>query len=251
MERELARLEAIFSLYRPDSEIVRLNGTGRLIAPSPELLEVLATSDRLNRATGGAFDPTVQPLFAVCARAVAEGRKPTQDEIRTARGLVGWDGVRFGLTEVQLERPGAALTLNGVAQGYITDRIAARLRDRGLRDVLVDMGEVRASGRGPGGQAWRAGIADPGGTVRKRIKLGDRALATSSPQGTLVDPSGELAHIFDPKTGGPATAATLISVSAPRADIADGLSTALCALNRTLHVAVLEAFPGARLELAT
>ena len=251
VERELTRLEAIFSLYRPGSELDRLNATRRLRSPSPELLAVLSTSDRLNRATGGAFDPTVQPLFTASALAVARGRRPTREEIRSARELVGWGSVRFDSTEVRLERPGAALTLNGIAQGYITDRIAALLRDRGLTDVLVDMGEVAALGTGPGGRFWQAGIADTSGSVRRRITLRDRALATSSPQSTLLDPAGELGHIFDPKTGTGATQLTLVSVSAHRADVADGLSTALCALDRTRRTNALAAFPEARLEFAS
>lgn len=249
VQRELDRLEDIFSLYRSNSELVRLNDHGVLTLPSPELLEVLSLSARLNRATDGAFDPTVQPLFATCARAVAEGRAPTLDELSKARSLVGWDGVRFDQIEVRLVREGAGLTLNGIAQGYITDRIAALLRDRGLINVLVDIGEVVASGEGYDDRPWRVGIADAEGAVQKRVLLKDRAIATSSPRGTLIDVRGEFGHIFDPESGMNSTSAKLISVSAARADLADGLSTALCVMPRSRRAAALSAFPGARLEL--
>ena len=251
VERELARLEAIFSLYRSGSEIERLNATGRLDAPSPDLLAVLSTADRLNRATGGAFDPTVQPLFAAAARAAAQGRRPGPEETAAARAAIGWGAVRFDPVTVRLERPGAALTLNGIAQGYITDRVAALLRDTGLTDVLVDMGEVAARGHGPGGRPWRAGIADTTvGTLLRRLTLSDRALATSSPSGTVLDPAGKMGHIFDPETGRTALGAAVIAVSAPRADVADGLSTALCVLDPQLRAEALGTFPGARLEFA-
>src|SRR6185503_11197706 len=39
VRREIERFEQIFSLYRPDSEISRLNDAGRLLKPSPELRE--------------------------------------------------------------------------------------------------------------------------------------------------------------------------------------------------------------------
>ncbi|WP_413716986.1 FAD:protein FMN transferase [Silicimonas sp. MF1-12-2] len=248
MERELIRLENIFNLYRPDSELARLNEQGVLAYPSPELLEVLSLSARLNRATEGAFDPTVQPLFAASARAVAENRKPTEDEIAMARSLVGWDQVRFDQSEVRLEGRGVALTLNGIAQGYITDRIAALLKARGLTDVLVDFGEVVAVGRGENDRPWRVGISDTDGTIQKRILLTDRAIATSSPRGTLLDPAGQLGHIFDPTTGIAATSASVISVSAPRADLADGLSTALSLMSGSRRAKALDAFPGTSLE---
>src|SRR5688500_6549707 len=37
VRHEVERFERIFSLYRPDSEISRLNTTGKLTKPSPEL----------------------------------------------------------------------------------------------------------------------------------------------------------------------------------------------------------------------
>ncbi len=128
VEAELARLEGIFSLYRPGSEISRLNEAGRLERPSPELLEVLGMSSALHEATGGgAFDPTVQPLWQVLALG---GNK---HEIAQARGLIGFDALRFDVDAVRFEGArGRAITLNGIAQGAITDRIAALLRARGL-----------------------------------------------------------------------------------------------------------------------
>ncbi|MDU8941832.1 FAD:protein FMN transferase [Ovoidimarina sediminis] len=245
VEAELHRLEAIFSLYRDGSALRRLNADSRLDAPPPELLEVLSLSAALHRATHGAFDPTVQPLFALHALAAGEARIPTAAEIATARRALGWDGVTFDATRIRLVRPGAALTLNGIAQGYITDRIAGLLRARGLTDILVDAGEIAALGHAPDGSGWTAGIARPDGRLVHRLTLADRALATSAPTGTLP---GNLPHIFDPATGAAARRASLVSVSAPRAAVADGLSTALCALPHARHAAALAAFPGARLE---
>ena len=60
---EIERLEAIFSLYRPDSALVRLNDTGHLDDPPGELVELLSFALALARRSGGAFDPTVQPLW--------------------------------------------------------------------------------------------------------------------------------------------------------------------------------------------
>ncbi|RVT81891.1 FAD:protein FMN transferase [Rhodobacteraceae bacterium CCMM004] len=248
--REVRRLEDIFSLYRPGSEIARLNAAGRLARPAPDLLAVLSLAGHLNAATGGAFDPTVQPLFAVAARAAADGCAPEAEAVAAARAVVGWDGVAFDADAVRLDRPGAALTLNGIAQGYVTDRIAALLRARGLTDILVDMGEIAARGHRPDGHAWQAGIADPEGALLKRLRLADRALATSAPLGTVLDPEGRIGHIFDPAAGVQAAALRLVSVSAPEAALADGLSTALCVLPAARHAAVLRRFPDTRIELA-
>src|SRR5579872_926347 len=60
---EIQRFEQIFSLYRSDSEISRLNRTGRLTRPSRELTDLIEKSRRLSMLSGGAFDISVQPLW--------------------------------------------------------------------------------------------------------------------------------------------------------------------------------------------
>ena len=239
VEQELDRLEAIFSLYRTDSEITRLNREGALTAPSPEMLQVLSLSDALHHATGGVFDPTVQPLWL----ALANGQ-----DVEEARARIGWNRLHFDAAAVRFEAPGMAITLNGIAQGAVTDRIAALLRARGLRDVLIDMGEIAALGHRTDGAAWAVGIADPEGQILRRMTLTERALATSAPQGTVLDAEAGQGHILNPAGG--VAARALVSVSAPYAALADGLSTALCLLTPARGADVLALFPQARLEIA-
>ncbi|UWQ89702.1 FAD:protein FMN transferase [Rhodobacteraceae bacterium M382] len=240
VEQELNRLETIFSLYRTDSELSRLNRDGSLSAPSAELLNVLSVCSTLHRDSGGVFDPSVQPLWAAMARG------ETGQALDQARAAVGFDAVRFDTTIVRFvgDTPGQALTLNGIAQGAITDRISAVLRHHGMRDVLVNMGEVAALGTRVDGTPWQAGIADPSGQIHQRISLTDRALATSAPLGmTLFNHS----HILHPN-GQPATH-SLASVSAPSAAVADGLSTALCLVAPEQAQTLVSQFPGARIEV--
>lgn len=237
VEQELTRLEAIFSLYRDDSEISRLNQSGKLSAPSPELLDVLSLSGALFAATGGAFDPTVQPLWL----ALAQG-----GDVAAVKAVVGWGNVQFDTRAVRLTRPGMGLTLNGIAQGYITDRIAALLRRHGLGNVLIDMGEIAALGGHGDGRDWQAGIAGPDGVVVQRVTLRDRALATSAPLGTVMPQNGAFGHIIAPS--GAAASQSLVSISAPLAAVADGLSTACCLLDKDQARAAISTFPGAALE---
>ncbi len=240
IEAELNRLEDIFSLYRPGSQISRLNRTGVLDAPAPELLNVLSLCSALHDASGGAFDPTVQPLWAALAAGAPQPR------IERARRLIGWGKVAVGLDAIRLPQPGqSAITLNGIAQGAITDRIAALLRGFGLRDVLVEMGEIAALGQRADGKPWRVGLTAPDGGVVRRISVRDRAVATSAPDGTALQ-NGQ-GHILSPHGGGPAHQA--VSVSAPQAALADGLSTALCLLPRAEVDAMLSRFPDARVEM--
>lgn len=232
---ELDRLEEIFSLYRPVSALSRLNRTGRLDAPPWELVDVLALCDALHDATGGAFDPSVQPLW----RALARGEQGD-------RSCVGWNGVGFGPDRIIFARPGMALTLNGVAQGYVTDRVAALLRARGYVNVLVEMGEIAALGTRYGAH-WEADVSTTEGELVRRLGLSDRALAVSAPTGTMFGPA--LGHILDPRPGGPGPRQRLVAISADRAAVADGLSTGCCLLSTAEAARAVACFADARLEV--
>ncbi|MEO3427410.1 FAD:protein FMN transferase [Pelagibius sp. CAU 1746] len=248
VQEEIERMEGLFSLYRPDSLLTRLNAEGRLTAPPEEFLELLELSGRLQRATGGAFDPTIQPLWLLHATAAAENRRPAAGDLAQARARCGWQHLEISPGALRFTRPGMALTFNGIAQGYVADRVAALLRSFGLRDVLVDMGEIAARGRRPDGSPWRAGISLPGGRIVREVRLSERCLATSAPLGTFLDPAGRIGHILDPRSGEPGGRWRLVAVSAERAALADGLSTACCLLSREAIAAALAAQPGSSLE---
>ena len=202
---ELERIETLFSLYRPDSALVRLNTDGRIQNPAPELLELLASAMSIHHATNGIFDPAVQPMFA----AIAEGRPiPIVQPFAT---------LRYDAEVIEMPA-GMAITLNGIAQGYATDRIRALLLGRGLQNVVSDMGEIAVWGGGQSGKGWP--VALPDGSQR-HLKTG--AVATSCLTGTMVNGHG---HILrrDGRIGVTPDFATVIAASAT---LADGWSTAL------------------------
>ncbi|MBL9072864.1 FAD:protein FMN transferase [Tabrizicola sp.] len=230
VEAEIARIETLASLYR-DSALTRLNRDGHLAWPSPDLLDLLTLAGQVHQATGGAFDPTVQPLWL----ALSQGT-----DTEAARDLIGWDRVRLSPEDIRLA-PGQALTLNGIAQGWAADRIAALLRAQGFTEALVDMGEIAALGQPQGG--WSAMIAGPDGAPLAETRLANRALATSSPRGTLVNGQP---HILGPQ-GQPPVWQTA-SVSAPSAALADALSTAFCLMDREAIDKALAQFADARIE---
>lgn len=237
---EIARLEQVFSLYKTDSALMRLNRTGQLTAPPPELLECLALCASVHAASGGRFDPTVQPLWAALAEAHAQGRTPTEDEIAHARTLIGWRGVEFSAQAVRLAHPDMALTLNGVAQGVVADRVAALLRREGLELGFIDTGEMQAIG-----PDWPVQIESGGA-----LSLSDRALASSATLGTVLDADGTQGHILSPL--GEAAPQRAISISARSAGLADALSTAACLMPDAQGISEMVArFGDARVEALT
>ncbi|MBN9072988.1 MAG: FAD:protein FMN transferase [Rhizobiales bacterium] len=244
---EIDRLEKILSLYRADSALARLNREGRLEAPPFELLECLSTAAAVHAASGGRFDPTVQPLWVIWAEAAAAGKRPSDAAIERTRRHVGWEKVAMDPAAIELA-PGMALTLNGIGQGYVADRVAALLEAEGLSDILIDTGEFHALGGRPEGGAWPMRLESGG-----RVELRQRALATSAPLGTTFDQAGHDGHILDPATGLPARSAwRSVSITAPSAAVADALSTAACLMpDRASIIGMTDRFANVRCEAAS
>jgi thiamine biosynthesis lipoprotein len=251
MRTEVERLDAVFSLLRPDSEIVRLNREGRLDRASPDLVAVVAAAQRAADVSSGAFDPTVQPLWRLYEshfRARPDDTAgPSGAEIEAARALVGYDAVVVEGRRLGFARQGMAMTLNGIAQGYITDRITDLLREEGYDHAIVELGETRAVGDDPDGAPWPIGLVDPTDPthVNRTVGIANQALSVSGGYGMRFGHSADH-HIFNPATGRCPNSLLDVTVIAPRAVDADALSTAIFVAGEAAAPRLLAAYPGAR-----
>lgn len=246
---EVGRLEQIFSLYRPESALSVLNRQGAFDAPPMELVRLLSEARRYGEMTGGAFDVTVQPLWTLYAdhfsRENPDPAGPSATAIRRVLTLVDYRAIGLDARRISFARSGMAITLNGIAQGFITDRIADLLRAGGLETVLIDLGEVRGIGARPDGQPWRAGLKDPFRPERiaRTLEIGNHALATSGGYGMRFDGQGRHHHLFDPRRGRSSDLYASVSVIAPTATEADALSTAFTSLSPDERAALAGRLP--------
>jgi FAD:protein FMN transferase len=224
---EIDAVEDALSLYRPDSDLCRLNRAGIVRAPDRRLVEVLAMAAAMSRASAGAFDVTVQPLWSILDRAHRAQRSPTAAEIAAARACVDWRRVELGEDVVRLRGRGTQVTLNGIAQGYAADRAALVLRSHGIEHALLDTGELSAQGSHHGAP-WRVGIQHPDepDAFVAMARLEGRALATSGDYATTFGPDRRRHHLLDPATGLSPGELASVSIAAPTALEADALSTA-------------------------
>jgi thiamine biosynthesis lipoprotein len=247
---EIGRLEGIFSLYRPDSALCRLNRDGHLVDPPSDLVVLLSESVRFSRLTSGAFDVTVQPLWLLYADHFSQvdppADGPDRAAVERALALVGYDRLQIDADRIAFAQTGMAVTLNGIAQGFITDRIATILRSGGCDSVLADLGEIRALGTHPNGRPWQIGLADPWVPDRTAhtLDITDRAVVTSAASGFQFEPSGRFHHLLDPATGSSAGRYASVSVVAQDATAADALSTALTLMPTTEAERMLSAGAG-------
>lgn len=234
---ELDRLEALWSTFRPHSDVSRLNA-GAGLAPvkvSPETFEVLRRALDGSARTAGLFDVTFAPLGALFHFDTPPGshepvkldRVPTAAEVREKLALVGWRGLRLDARAhtAALERRGMAVHLGGIGKGAAVDRAVALLRARGLRNFVVQAGgDLYCAGHN-GKRAWRIGIAHPRvrGALVGRVDVTDAAFSTSGDYERYAILDGKrYHHILDPRTGLPATAsqsATVLAKTATECEI--------------------------------
>jgi thiamine biosynthesis lipoprotein len=219
-------VDASMSLFRPTSEVARLNQAGRLAAPSAALLTVLREAQLVAQRSAGAFDVTVQPLWLAHERARLAGRLASAAEVAAAREHTGWRGLQVANDHVRLVRAGMAITLNGIAQGFAADAALAALRAHGVTDALIDAGEFSACGHNEQGRPWTLGIEDPHDEARlvTALQLDGRALATSADNRSSFTSDHRHHHIIDPGTGRSPPALSSVSVLAASAMRADALT---------------------------
>jgi len=231
---EVEACEAELSRFRPESDLMRLNGAGGAwTAVGPRLLDTLRLALRAREDTGGRFDPTVLPALV----AAGYDRSFELLEERPAASPGGWRaGAAIELDEpagcVRLD-PGASVDLGGIGKGYAATRALDAMFEAwpSLPGGLVDLGgDIAVRGATPEGGPWRIAVADPlrPGETAGMLLLGSGGVATSGRDRRRFGPNASLHHLIDPATGRPAEPGPLsVTVVATGAAEAEAHATAL------------------------
>lgn len=226
---ELRTVQQVMSVYDPASDVSRLNRYGMIEQAHPYLLAVLEQAAAVSQWSAGAFDVTVQPIWQTYARAMTQRALPSDRAIADAAALADWRQVRTKHRTVRLGWPGMAITLNGIAQGYAADRVAAVLTEHGIKHALVNTGEVLAMGRRDDAKDWHVGVQHPrrADAYLTTVGVTDRCIATSGDYATPFSDDLKHHHIVRPATGRSPDELASVSIAAPHATWADALSTAV------------------------
>ncbi len=223
---DIRHVEKHMSLFNPQSALSQLNAQGFLDNPHPDLLKVLQLARAVSEKSQGAFDVTVQPLWAVFADAQALGRLPTAAAVTQARQRTGWQHVMLDPARIRFTQPHMAITLNGIAQGFAADLVQAHWQRMGIQHALINTGEWAALGESQTGGHWRLGIADPRDAQKlmKNITLHGKSMATSADSQTAFSPDFKHHHIFNPHTGYSPLDVASVTVAADSCALADALT---------------------------
>ncbi len=242
---ELDRLVALLSRHDRASPVSHLNAAGRLDGPPPELRAVLAAALEIHGTSGGAFDPSVAPLLELFGARLgaAAPAAPSAAEVRETLERVGARHVTASRRRIAFARPGMALTLDGIAKGYIVDALARVLDRHGVSRYCIDAGgDIRTRGAREGNEPWAVAVRDPAGGEAwpDVLALRGGAVATSGTYEVYFDAARTYHHIVDARTGWSPTHSVSVSVLAPTATAADALATAVLVMEPRAGVAFVE-----------
>lgn len=241
--KELHRIEELMTTWEhpgwPRSDIMRLNDSaGEMpVSISADTLAVLQASQAMAHASGGKFDVTFGAMGGLWKfDEDMTGQLPTPQAIAARLALVDYRDLKVQASpaKAQLLRPGMRVNLGGIAKGYGVDACARVLRQRGLKDFLVQAGgDLYVSGS-KGDVPWKVGIRDPRALGTDEGIAGESYFATAELRDVAFSTAGDYErsfvrlgrryhHILDPATGEPATACRSVTLFAPTALLADGL----------------------------
>jgi thiamine biosynthesis lipoprotein len=229
-------LEDQLSVYRPASEICRINrlASYQAVPVEPHLFGLLSLAAKLSAETEGAFDATAGALIKAWGFFRGPRRVPEEMERKQALERVGMRHVVLAAESrsVRFLRPGLEFNLGAIGKGYALDRVVAMLEEQGeLPAALVHGGSssLFACGHPPGDRrGWLISVRHPWEDRRLALlHLRNRALGTSAATYQHLEYNGrKLGHVLDPRSGWPAEGMASVSVVAPTAAEADALSTA-------------------------
>lgn len=223
------------SMWVPESIISKINRGDSLVKPDDWFIDIFKRSQEIAAKTGGDFDCTVGPLVNAWGFGFRGKIKMDQAKVDSLLQFVGYQRVRLNGENRIVKPEGFRFDFNAIAQGYAVDVIGNFLASKGIKNYVIDIGgEVLGKGSKPEGQPWLVGIENPAAdslsdrTINTRVKLSDKALATSGSYRKYYEENGvRYSHTIDPHTGYPVRHSLLsVSVLAKDCATADGYATA-------------------------
>ena len=238
IEALLQQIDSTLSGYNKKSLLSRFNA-GEAIPASPMFQEMYALSYEYWKRSGGALDCAAAPLYDAWGFGFKNQSFPSADEVAAIKASCG-----FGLLPAELPVEDGAidpsaigspkLNFNAVAQGYSCDVIARYLYSLGVKDMLVDIGEIWCDGVNPAGQPWSVGVQRPEEGADGQLEGVWKSAA--APAGVVtsgnyrkfyVRDGRKYAHTVDPRSGYPVEHSLLSAtvVSSNSAAEADAVAT--------------------------
>ena len=246
----LSQIDFSLSGYNKNSILSRFNA-GETVAPDSLFLDIYSHAHEIYNLTECMVDVAAGPLFDIWGFGFKSGELPGDEIVAQTAAASGMKRLERDMNSVLRsgelspadllladisDKTLPKLNYNAIAQGYSCDVVARYLYSLGVKDMMVDIGEIFCDGVNPSGLPWTLGIDRPvdgnnelGADVHGifRVPAGPHGVVTSGNYRKYYVRGGrKYAHTINPVTGYPVDH-TLLSATivAPDAMLADAYAT--------------------------
>ncbi|MCH5309863.1 MAG: FAD:protein FMN transferase [Prevotella sp.] len=252
IREELMKIDRSLSPFNEASVITAIN-QNQDVTPDALFLDVFKLAMQISEETDGAFDITVAPLVNAWGFGFKNSTQPTNVQVDSLLQIVGYRKVSLTDGKVRKQDSRIMLDCSAIAKGYGSDVIAKLLRNKGVKNFMVEIGgEIVTSGVNPERLPWRIGVTKPtddslsvSHELQTVLNVTDKAMATSGNYRNFYYKNGrKFAHTIDPKTGYPVQHNILsATVLAKSCAVADAYATAFMVMGLERAQKVLERHP--------
>jgi thiamine biosynthesis lipoprotein len=241
-----------FNAHNPDSPIYAFNQQSKPIRDK-EVLKLIRIALDISQKSKGAFDITIYPLLKLWGFYTKSMRLPPEEEIKNCLGNIGYRHLILNDNELKKDNLQVNIDLGAIAKGYAVAEAVKVLKEEGITSALIDAGgDVYALGT-KRGRPWKVGIQHP----RKKGLLGYVEVTNMAVMGSgdyqrfFTKGGRRYHHIFNPKTGHPATGVSAVNVICPDPVLADAWATALFVLGPGKGLEVVKRIPDMEAVMVT
>lgn len=249
MARAFARIEELdnkFNAHNKASAVYQFNNSGTPIT-DPEIVSIIEKACEVSRVTGDGFDITVYPLVELWGFYTNSPHVPDEGDIREALKKISWRKLVLEKGRVSKTNDYLKIDLGSVAKGYIVGEALKVLKESGITNALIDAGgDIFATGMVKGRQ-WKVGVRSPRGEgIMCGLDISEKSLSTAGDYERYFEKDGKrYHHIFDARTGYPATNNMSITLISSDATLVDMYDTALFLMPADEAMKIVQARLGA------
>lgn len=165
LEATMVTIDNTLSGYNKNSLLSRFNN-GEKIPSNPMFLDMYRIAYRLWERSGGALDCAAGPLYDAWGFGFKNSNFPTDEEVAALLKQCGMGHLpaELPVTDGYIDPAVLGypkLNFNAIAQGYSCDILANYLYSLGVKDMLIDLGEIWCDGLNQNGQPWSVGVDRP------------------------------------------------------------------------------------------
>lgn len=256
---EISRIENLISDWIPTTQLSEVNKNAGIqpVKVDAELFDLTQRAIAFSKLTDGAFDISYASMDKIWKFDGSMTEMPSPEAIKKSVEKVGYQNIILNKEELTifLKLTGMKLGFGSIGKGYAADKTKQLLMQKGVKAGIVNAsGDMNSWGRQPNGKKWKVGITNPLNPEKTfaAFSLENNAVVTSGTYEKFVVLDGKkYAHIIDTRTGYPARGIASVTVFAPSAELANGLSTAIIVMGQEAGMNLIAQIPNVSCVIVT